>query len=188
MTNRRGGTRLTSNAVLALTAGAGATAVLAAFAVSAHAAAATAPKKLTAYSIATHLQFLNHQDDRARGTGNNPFGNYKDTTTSTKEAGKGPYPGDRSVFTFNLYGSADLKKNIGSATFICEYTFGKNGLCEVAYILSGGTLLGTGFFNFSASSFTIGIAGGTGKYRGSKGTLEATPGKGRAQVLTFSLT
>jgi hypothetical protein len=124
--------------MLAAAAGASATAVLAAFATSA--GAANAPKKMTAYSIATHLQFLNHQDDRARGTGNNPFGNYKDTTTSTKEAGKGPYPGDRSVFTFNLYGTAELKKTIGSATFICEYTFGKNGLCEAAYILSGGTL------------------------------------------------
>ena len=188
MTETRGGARLISTAQLMLAAGVAAAALLAAFAVFAGAAAANAPQKLTLYSIATHLQYLNHQDDRTRGAGNNPFGNFKDTTTPTKEAGNGPFVGDRSVFTFNLYGSASLKTSIGSATFICEYTFAKNGLCQVAYVLSGGTLVGTGFFNFSAGSFTIGIAGGTGKYRGSKGNLTTAAGKGRAQVLTFHLT
>jgi hypothetical protein len=156
-------------------------------AASVHAALASTPRKLTLYSLATQEQFLNHQDDRTRGTGNNPFGNYKDTTTPTKEAGNGPSPGDRSVVTFKLFSGADLKQSVGSATFICEYGINKNGLCQVAYVLDGGTLLGTGFFNFNASSFTIAIAGGTGKYRAAKGTILTAPGKGHAQVLTFRL-
>jgi hypothetical protein len=163
----------------------GAASALVALAV--HAAAASTPRKLTLYSLATQEQFLNHQDDRTRGTGNNPFGNFKDTTTPTKEAGNGPDPGDRSVVSFALYSGADLKKNVGSATFICEYGLGKNGVCEAAYALKDGTLLGTGFFNFSASSFTIAIAGGTGKYRAAKGTILTAPGKGHAQVLTLNL-
>ena len=187
MSETHGGARFRSTGLLALAAGGGAAALLAALAVSAG-AAANAPRKMTLYSIATHLQYLNHQDDRARGTGNNPFGNYKDTTTPTKEANNGPFPGDRSVFTFNLYGSTDLKKSIGSATFICEYTLGKNGLCQAAYLLSGGTLLGTGFFNFSSASLTISIAAGTGKYRGSSGNIVTGAGTGREQVLTFRLT
>jgi hypothetical protein len=149
--------------------------------------AASAAHKLTLYSLATQEQFLNHQDDRTRGTGNNPFGNFKDTTTPTKEASGGPDPGDRSVVSFSLYSAPDLKRNVGSATFICEYGVGKNGVCEAAYVLKGGTLLGTGFFNFSASSFTIAIAGGTGSYRGAKGTIVTSPGKGHQQVLTLRL-
>jgi hypothetical protein len=155
------------------------------FAATARGAAAKAPRKMTVYSIATQEQFLNHQDDRARGTGNNPFGNFKDTTTPTKEAGNGPAPGDRTVITFKLFSNSNLKQSVGSATFICEYGAAKNGMCQAAYVLSGGMLLGTGFFNFNASSFQIAIAGGTGKYRGAKGTILATPGKGRTQRLAF---
>jgi hypothetical protein len=186
MTKTHRSARLSSTGALALAASAVAASLAAG--VSGEAVAANPPRKMTVYSVATQLQYLNHQDDRSRGAGNNPFGNFKDTTALTKEAGVGPFPGDRSVFTFELFGSPDLHKRVGSATFICEYSYGKNGLCEVAYVLSGGTLLGTGFFNFSASSFTIGIAGGTGAYRGSRGVLVATPGKGRAQLLTFQLT
>ena len=149
--------------------------------------AASAAHKLTLYSLATQEQFLNHQDDRTRGTGNNPFGNFKDTTTPTKEAGNGPDPGDRSVILFSLYSGATLQKNVGSATFICEYGYGKNGLCEAAYVLKGGTLVGTGYFNFNASSFTISIEGGTGKYRAAKGTILTAAGKGHAQVLSIRL-
>jgi hypothetical protein len=91
------------------------------------------------------------------------------------------------VLLFSLYSSGDLKRHVGSATFICEYGFGKNGLCQAAYVLKGGTLLGTGFFNFSASSFTIAIAGGTGKYRAAKGTIVAKPGRGHARIVTVKL-
>ncbi|MBV8395840.1 MAG: hypothetical protein JO064_06230 [Actinobacteria bacterium] len=148
---------------------------------------AGAKNKMTLYSVATQEQYLNHQDDRTRGTGNNPFGNFKDTTTPTTESGNGPFVGDRSVISFSLYGSSDLRKSVGMATFICEYGRNKNGVCEVAYALKGGTLLGTGFFNFSASSFTIAIAGGTGQYRGATGTVFTSPGAGHSQALSFRL-
>jgi hypothetical protein len=36
----------------------------------------SAPTRLTLYSVASAEQFLNHMDDRQRGHGNNPFGNF----------------------------------------------------------------------------------------------------------------
>ena len=94
-------------------------------------------KKLTLYSIATQEQFLNHEDDRDRGKGNNPFGNFKDSTSATKESGDGPFAGDRAVFTFKLFNDPDLRKLVGSATFICQYGFNKNAFCNASYQLEG---------------------------------------------------
>jgi hypothetical protein len=144
-------------------------------------------KTLTIYSVATNEQFMNHEDDRARGKGNNPFGNYKDTQTATKEAGTGPFAGDRAIFTFALYANAKLKNSVGSATFICQYSFNKNALCDTAYVLNGGTLLGAGSFNFNATTFAVAITGGTNKYRSVTGDVEATPAAKHSQHLVFTL-
>ncbi len=151
------------------------------------AAAATHTQQLTLYSVATNEQFMNHEDDRARGKGNNPFGNFKDSSTPTKEQGTGPFAGDRAVFTFALYSDAALKTSDGSGTFICQYSFNKNALCDVSYVLTGGTLVGTGAFNFNATTFAVAITGGTGKYRSLTGDLEATPAAKHSQHLAFVL-
>jgi hypothetical protein len=150
-------------------------------------AAASASQKMTMYSVATNEQFLNHEDDRARGKGNNPFGNFKDTQNATKESGTGPFAGDRAVFTFSLYSDASLKTSIGSATFICQYSFNKNALCDTSYVLAGGTLTGAGAFNFNAKTFAVAITGGTGKYRSLTGDVEATPAAKHSQHLAFVL-
>jgi len=149
--------------------------------------AARGDQKLTLYSVATEEQFVNNADDRERGKGNNPFGNYKDLTASTAEKGNGPFPGDEALFKFSVYASSDLKKTVGTALFTCEYNFDKNAFCDATYQLSGGTLVGAGQFNFNASSFAIAITGGTGKYRGRQGDLEASPGPVHSQklVVTF---
>ena len=151
--------------------------------------AATASRTLTLYSIATAEQFLNHSDDRARGTGNNPFGNFRDSTppAGTETAGNGPFPGDRSVFTFAIFGSSDLKSRIGSASFVCEYVFDRNAFCQTAYVLPGGTLLGAGYLNFSAKTFTVSLTGGTGKYSGVSGHLQADPAVKLEQRLVVTL-
>ena len=163
-------------------------ACIAALIASAPAAAATkGTQQFTIYSIATQEQFLNHQDDRQRGTGNNPFGNFKDSTSATKESGVGPFAGDRSVFTFKLFSDSGTKDTIGNATLICQYSFNKNAVCEAAYVLSGGQLLGNGFFNFNAKTFSIAIIGGTGKYRGETGVMNAGPAPNHVQKLAFSL-
>jgi hypothetical protein len=142
---------------------------------------------LTFYSVATQEQFLNMSDDRARGKGNTPFGNFKDTATPTQESGTGPFAGDISLFSFALYTSADLKQTMGSGVFTCQYNFHQNAFCDVTYQLSGGTLLCAGAFNFNAKSFKLVIKGGTGKYRGVTGDIAALPAVHDAQRLNLVL-
>jgi hypothetical protein len=140
---------------------------------------------LTLYSVATGEQFVDNADDRARGKGNNPFGNYHDSTATTKEAGNGPFPGDEALFKFSVYQSGNLKKNVGSAVFTCQYNFNKHAFCDVNYQLSGGTLVGSGGLDFNASDFVIPIFGGTGKYLGVHGELQSTPGPQHSEHLVF---
>lgn len=147
--------------------------------------AATSQQKFTIYSVATQEQFLSMSDDRARGKGNTPFGNFKDTTTPTKESGVGPYAGDIAMFSFDLYTSADLTKRAGSGVFTCQYNFNQNAFCDVTYQLEGGILLCAGAFNFNAKSFTLTIKGGTGMYRSKTGDIDALPAVNHAQRLNF---
>jgi hypothetical protein len=160
--------------------------VAAAFLAGGAARAAQSPRSLTVYSVATKEQFLNHSDDRPRGLGNNPFGNFKDTTgPSGKEtSGNGPFAGDRSIFTFALFGSNSTRKPIGSALFVCEYMFDQNAFCSTSYVLPRGTLLGTGYFNFNAATFDVSVTGGTGKYAGARGLLHADKTVHKLQRLT----
>ena len=151
------------------------------------AAASTGQQKFTIYSVATQEQFMNMSDDRARGKGNTPFGNFKDTSTPTKESGVGPFPGDIALFGFALYTGSDLKTSAGSGVFTCQYNFNQNAFCDVSYQLSGGTLICAGAFNFNAKTFTLSIKGGTGKYRGIKGNIAALPAVNHAQRLEFAL-
>ena len=46
-------------------------------------------ERLTLFSVAAQQQFLNHTDDRQRGHGTNPFGNFKAATATTKEPATG---------------------------------------------------------------------------------------------------
>ena len=59
---------------------------------------------LTLYSVGVAEQFLNHSDDRARGEGNNPFGNFTDVTAVAQATGNGPFPlGDQAIYQFDVY-------------------------------------------------------------------------------------
>jgi hypothetical protein len=149
--------------------------------------AAKGPRRLTVYSIATQEEFNNHKDDRARGKGNNPFGNFSQSTSATKEGTNGPFAGDRAIFTLKLFDGADLSASVGSATFLCQYSFAKVALCNVNYVLSGGTLIAAGQLDFNAKTFAIAITGGTGKYRGRTGDVEASPSVKGAQRLAVTL-
>jgi hypothetical protein len=164
-----------------------AAAALVAGVTSGSARAAASPQKFTIYSVATEEQFMNMSDDRARGKGNTPFGNFKDTTTPTKETGTGPFPGDIAMFSFALFKDATLKTNVGSGVFTCQYNFNQNAFCDVTYQLKGGILLCAGAFNFNAKSFTLSVKGGTGVYRSVKGNIAAEPAVGHAQRLDVVL-
>jgi hypothetical protein len=144
-------------------------------------------RSITLYSIATEEQYVNNADDRARGKGNNPFGNFRDATATVTHPGGAPFPGDEAFFKFALYTSSQLHTNAGSAVFTCEYNFNKNTFCEAVYQLSGGNIFGAGAFNFTANSFAIAITGGTGRYFGAFGDMQASPGPRHSQHLTFAL-
>lgn len=131
---------------------------------------------------------MNNQDDLARGKGNNPFGNYRDASPVQTKSPNGPFPGDESIFSFNLYRDAALQNRVGVAVFTCEYDFGKNAFCDVAFELTkGGTMLAEGFFNFEATAFTLAVTGGYGGLEGEKGTVEETPSTNHAERLRFEL-
>jgi hypothetical protein len=146
-----------------------------------------APTRFTVYQVATVEQFLNHIDDRQRGHGNNPFGNFQAPTATTRESNGGPFPGDQALFHFNLYSGSDLKKVVGSADFTCSYNFKKNGFCDAAYTLPDGMLLAAGPLDFKANRFSLAVTGGTGKYRSLGGTLAATPAARLSQRLAIEL-
>jgi hypothetical protein len=139
------------------------------------------------YQVATVEQFLNHIDDRQRGQGSNPFGNFQAPTATTREKNGGPFPGDQALFHFNLYSGPDLKTVVGSADFTCSYNFKKSGFCDAVYELGNGTLLAAGALDFKADRFSLVVGGGTGKYRLLGGKLAATPAARLSQRLAFEL-
>ncbi len=166
----------------------GAVAASAAGSASAGGAAAHAAKQLVIYSVAVQEEFNNHSDDRVRGAANNPFGNFAQSKSVTREPGAGPFAGDRAVFVFKLYADSSLKKGIGSATLACQYGFSKRGICQAEYLLGDGTVTGIGGVDFnSGGTFALAVTGGTGKYQDVKGEVRATPAPRKANRVTFSL-
>jgi hypothetical protein len=143
---------------------------------------------MTLYSVAVAEQFLNTQDDRQRGVGSNPFGNYKDTTPTTKPKTNRPYPGDYTMLSFDIFGSQSLKKRVGTATYTCQFAFDQRAVCKATYELGGGTLLGIGIVDFTKPKFALIVTGGTGTYYARKGDMTSAPLAGsKAQQLEFTL-
>jgi hypothetical protein len=169
-----------------LVAGTGLLALLVAGAASGARTAASTTHQVVFYSVGTAEQYVNNKDDRARGQGANPFGNFHDAAASTKQA-KGPFPGDEAVFQFAIYGKSSLGKRIGDGRFICLYNFNQNALCDASYDLPGGMLVGTGSFSFDAPTFNLDVTGGSGKYSNVRGNLEVSSAAHHAQRLSFTL-
>ena len=136
-------------------------------------------RNITLYSVASAEQFVNNEDDRGRGKGNNPFGNYYNYAPqllASTESTSGPFPaGPGFTFGSTLYTSGSGKKSAGSSIFTCLYGFDQNGSCDVAFQLSGGTLIGVAAFRFSATHYAVAITGGTGEYRGAHGNVDVGP-------------
>jgi hypothetical protein len=145
------------------------------------------PQRLTLYSVATAEQYQNYSDDRQRGYGNNPFGNFKDTSSTKKRTKIGPFPGDLEYFELIVFKDAALKQRVGTANVTCQFNVNKNAFCNAKYQLKGGAIVGAGTIDFKSSSFTIAIVGGSGTYQGLRGELNATPAAHRAQRLAFDL-
>lgn len=147
-------------------------ATLLATCVSSRSAAAEASRQaFVYYAVPAQKQYVDNQDDRSRAKGHNPFGNYAFVPQPTQESESGPFAGDEALVTYTLYADAGLHARAGTGTLACHYSASRDSLCDAAYQLRDGTLLGVGEFSFDASGFTFAITGGTGNYRGVSGTL-----------------
>ena len=162
-------------ALLALTA----VAALAAAVIASSSGAATASTKATTgvqrftfYSSVKNERYINNVDDLSRGEGHNPFGNVSSVKPPTNEKTSGPLAGDEAMYAFDLFTNSDLKTKAGSVIFVCWYNFNRNALCDAAFQLSGGTLIGKGAFNFSNQQFSLALIGGTSKYRSTGGDVQ----------------
>lgn len=139
-------------------------------------AAASGLHHLKIYSVATGVQYINNQDDEVRGSVNNPF-NSQTAKLQPKLSlkGNGPFPGDVTVYTFDLYSSAQLQKKVGSAAYTCYFNYASHALCLAYYELSGpkGSLVASGSLDFAQTGFTLVVTGGTLHYLGASGELGA---------------
>ncbi len=136
--------------------------------------AAAGVQRFTLYSDVKNERFINNVDDLSRGEGHNPFGNVSSVKPPTNEKVSGPLAGDEAMYAFDLYTDAGLKTSAGNVIFVCWYNFNRNALCDAAFQLNGGSLIGKGAFNFSNQKFTLALVGGTFKYRSMGGAVEVT--------------
>ena len=163
---------------------------------------------ITQYAYPVNQQYLDHNDDEARGDENNPFGprlypqckglvHSQEATCAAaithaasvtiEEHNNGPFPGDQSVFSFKTYATAKRTHQTGTAVLICQYDFDRIGYCDVAYKLKGGTLFGAGALNFDGKQFTFAISEGSGEYQGMSGDVEGTQASNNVVQLAFTL-
>ena len=133
------------------------------------------------YAVPDQRGFVNNADDRQRGKGNNPFGNYHVGVQlpSAVETKYGPFPGDVGLFTYKLYTDASHRSGAGSAVLICQYGFDLTGVCDASYQLAGGTLIGTGSFPAKAPTYSFEITGGVGGYLAMKGRVNSVRTSGQ---------
>jgi hypothetical protein len=145
---------------------------------------------LTLYSVANGVQFLNNADDIARGSINNPFNAATNKLQpKSPEKGAGPFAGDVTVFSFDLYADVRLKKHAGLASYTCYFNYNNHALCMAYFRLDGkaGSVLASGPVDFSVTGFTLAITGGTSQYLAASGEVVAVPSAHQAQRLEFTL-
>jgi hypothetical protein len=144
--------------------------------------------KVSIFTVASGVQFINTADDRARGAANNPFdaatNKLRPKTTST---GNGPGPGDVVVFSFDLFAKRPYKKSIGSASYTCYFNYKRHALCQAYYELPTGTITAAGPVDFNTTSFTLVITGGTKHWLAARGQVSSKAAGTNAQRVTFQL-
>jgi hypothetical protein len=151
-------------------------------------AAAGSTHNLSVYTRAEQGQFVDKSDDRTRGEGKNPFGDFSDVYSISQSENKGPFPGDTTSITLNVYSDASLQSRVGTGAFFCQYSFAKDAFCDATFQVPGGSLVADGQLNFNASGFTLAVIGGTGAYEDvTTGTVVAVPGALHAEHVTFQL-
>jgi hypothetical protein len=150
----------------------------------------SAKRVLTVYSVATGLQYINSQDDSARGHVNNPLNSTANKLApKSSGGGDGPFAGDIAVYSVDLYSDSTLKRHAGSGVYTCYFNYDQHALCQAYYEPStGGTLVASGPVDFNKSGFTIVITGGTNTYLGARGQVDVGPAmKKNTQKVDFEL-
>ena len=151
---------------------------------------ARAAQTTTIYAVPTTAQFMNHADDRLRGMATNPFNLKAEAVivnANGKEKKNGPFPGDDILYSFKLYKSPTLDRQLGTAIFTCYYTFAKKATCDSYFELAGGVLLASGPVVFDGTRFLLSVTGGTDSYLGALGQVSATPAARNAERLVLQL-
>jgi hypothetical protein len=182
MTGRRASRRLPAALV--------AVAVAAAVAVPVALAASQARRTLVLYAKPTRAQFVDRNDDRARGNFTNPFGDILPTPPKANTGKPGARAGDNALFTLKLYSDSKLKRLVGTAAYSCTVNFGQQAMCEGQFELSGGaTMIAMGPADLKSGDLVLPVTGGTGRYAGAHGQLTSTSAgkKTSTQIIRFQL-
>jgi hypothetical protein len=146
-----------------------------------------ATKELSSYSVAQQEDYIHNGDDEVRGDASRPFSTSSQVARAAREKRSAPVPGDQALFEFDVYADARLAHRAGTGTFMCQYLFAGDALCDATYELPGGTVTAQGVFGFEAPTIALAVTGGTGRYRNAAGGVRAVPAGGHAQRLTFSI-
>ena len=154
------------------------------------ASAATQGRSFVFYAKATHAQFINHADDRARGNKANPFNAEALATPPKANKGKkGARAGDNALFSLNVYSDPALTRLVGTATYSCTFNFAQEAICEADFELAKGTMIAMGPAKLDGRPIVLAVTGGTGRYVGAHGQVTSTASSARkgTQVLHFQL-
>jgi hypothetical protein len=163
-------------------------ALFAAPAMSSAANAADGQRALTIYSVATSTQLIKEHHNGQRGWTPNPFNPNPGPLEVVPREGNGPFPGDATIASFNLYTSASFNTKVGTARYTCHHGFKPYASCNAKYFLvKSGTLSASGRVDFEKTSFTLAITSGTGKYVGANGQVATSPVTSNRQRLEFDL-
>jgi hypothetical protein len=138
--------------------------------------ASTDGRSFVVYAKPTRAQFVDHNDDRARGDFTNPFDpDTLPTPPNANSAKKGARAGDNGLFSFKLYSDLNLTRPIGDANYSCTFNFAEEAICEANFRLNGGTMIAMGPAMLDGSDIIIPVTGGTGSYAGAHGQMESRP-------------
>jgi hypothetical protein len=146
-------------------------------------------RSIVFYAKPTRTQFINHADDRARGTFKNPFGDVLPTPPNANSAKAGTRAGDSALFTLKLYSDARLTRAVGTASYSCTVNFGQQAICDGQFELGNGTMIAMGPADLKTGEFVLPVTGGTGRYAGAHGQLSSTSAgtSKNTQIIRFRL-
>jgi allene oxide cyclase-like protein len=97
---------------------------------------------------------------------------------------KGPAPGSMFVFSEKL---ARAGRTVGADHVVCTFTGSwpsGTDFCRAVFQLNDGAIVAEGVS--AQGPFTVAVIGGTGRYRGARGTVHSTPTK-TGEILAFTL-